>query len=96
MTLSEFKDQVYLAEMPDHLSVYLTALWHDAKGDWKGGHDLIDQLPGRDAAYVHAYLHRKEGDQYNADYWYKRSGRPRSQLSLEKEWEELVSYFLTG
>jgi hypothetical protein len=95
MTLSEFKEQVETEEAPVHLSVYLRALWYDAKGDWKLAHDLVDQMPGADAAYVHAYLHRKEGDQFNADYWYRRSGRPRPQLSLEKEWEELVSYFLT-
>ncbi|WP_158856566.1 hypothetical protein [Lunatibacter salilacus] len=95
MTVSEFKQQLDLEEVPGHLSVYLRSLWFDAKGEWKGAHDLVDQLPGEDAAYVHAYLHRKEGDQSNADYWYRRSGRPRSQVSLEKEWEELVSYFLT-
>lgn len=95
MTISEFKQQLGLENVPGDLSVYLKALWYDAKGDWHGAHDMVDQLPGKDAAYVHAYLHRKEGDQFNADYWYKRSGRSRPQLSLENEWEELVSYFLT-
>ena len=95
MTISEFKEQLDLKDNPDNLSVYLKALWFDAIGDWRRAHDLVDQLPGEDAAYVHAYLHRKEGDQSNADYWYRRSGRLRSQVSLESEWEELVSYFLT-
>lgn len=95
MTISEFKEQLDLKDTPGNLSVYLKALWFDAKGDWRRAHDLVDQLPGEDAAYVHAYLHRKEGDQSNADYWYRRSGRSRSQVSLENEWEELVSYFLT-
>lgn len=95
MTIIEFRKQLELEKVPTNLSVYLNALWYDAKGDWQRAHDLVDQLSGEDAAYVHAYLHRKEGDQSNADYWYRRSGRPRSQVSLEKEWEELVSYFLS-
>ena len=95
MTISEFKNLAKAEKVPDHLSVYLKALWFDARDDWKSAHNLVDQLPEKDAAYVHAYLHRKEGDHFNADYWYRRSGRSASKLSLEKEWEELVSYFLT-
>lgn len=95
MTISEFKKRASSEEVPEQLSVYLKALWLDARDDWQGAHDLVDKLPGKDAAYVHAYLHRKEGDRFNADYWYGKSGKQRSQLSLEKEWEELVSYFLT-
>jgi hypothetical protein len=95
MTISEFKEWVTSEEEPENISIYLKALLLDARGDWQGAHDLVDQLPDKDAAYVHAYLHRKEGDRFNADYWYRRSGRSRSQLNLENEWEELVSHFLT-
>jgi hypothetical protein len=94
MTLAEFKDAINSGKIPDGLSVYLRALWFDAENDWSGAHDLVDQLPGEDAAYVHAYLHRKEGDQFNADYWYRRAGRIRPQLALKEEWEELVLFFL--
>jgi len=82
-------------EAPDaNLSPVLKSLWYDAKGDWKKAHDLIDQLPGTDAAWVHAYLHRKEGDSWNADYWYAKAKKTRPAISLEAEWESLVSYFL--
>jgi hypothetical protein len=52
-------------------------------------------LPGKSAARIHAYLHRKEGDQWNADYWYKRVGEKRPNLTLEEEWNELVRRFFT-
>ena len=75
-------------------SPVLMALWLDGHGDWESAHDQVDQLPGKSAARVHAYLHRKEGDQWNADYWYTRSGEKRPKLSLEEEWEELVKRFM--
>jgi hypothetical protein len=81
----DFPDPAYSAE--------LKALWYDGKGDWVKAHDQVDQLPGKPAARVHAYLHRKEGDQWNADYWYRRAGESRPRLSLEEEWEELVRRF---
>ncbi|MFC3415427.1 hypothetical protein [Algoriphagus hitonicola] len=71
----------------------LLALWHDAKGDWDAAHAQVDQLSGKDAARIHAYLHRKEGDQWNADYWYRRSGESRPDLSLEQEWEVLLQQY---
>jgi hypothetical protein len=71
----------------------LTSLWYDGKGDWKMAHDHVDQLSGINAARIHAYLHRKEGDLWNADYWYSKAGEKRPNLSLEKEWEELVERF---
>jgi len=72
----------------------LKSLWYDAKGDWKTAHGLVDQLPGLEAAWVHAYLHRKEGDIWNADYWYAKAKKTRPNISLEAEWESLVTYFL--
>lgn len=80
--------------MPANLPVHLQALWHDGKGDWKKAHDLIDQLADRQSAHLHAYLHRKEGDIWNSDYWYNRAGQKRPAGSLEQEWEELVKLFL--
>lgn len=71
----------------------LLALWYDAKGDWHKAHAQVDQLNGKDAARIHAYLHRKEGDQWNADYWYGRAGVTRPDLTLEEEWEHLLEQF---
>lgn len=73
----------------------LFALWFDGHGDWEKSHDQVDQLPGKSAARIHAYLHRKEGDQWNADYWYRRAGVENPNLTLEEEWEELVRRFFT-
>ncbi|WP_370690548.1 hypothetical protein [Algoriphagus sp.] len=72
----------------------LLALWYDGKGDWKSAHDQVDHLSGKSAARVHAYLHRKEGDLWNADYWYSKAGEKRPILSLEEEWRDLVEKFL--
>jgi hypothetical protein len=89
-----FKESLALNAPDKQLSLILKSLWYDAKGDWKKAHDLVDQLPGTDAAWVHAYLHRKEGDIWNADYWYAKAKKTRPAISLEAEWESLVSYFL--
>jgi hypothetical protein len=91
----QFKNSTISGEMPEQLSVPLQALWHDGKGDWKTAHDLIDHLDDRDAAHVHAYLHRKEGDLWNAAYWYKRAGKSVPDQSLEEEWEDLVQLYLS-
>ncbi|SER61426.1 hypothetical protein SAMN04488023_11256 [Pedobacter rhizosphaerae] len=78
----------------DQLSAPLIALWYDAKGDWNAAHSRVDHLSDRVSARIHAYLHRKEGDIWNADYWYRRAGESRPQISLEEEWEELVLRYL--
>ena len=72
-----------------HLS-YLNALWYDAKGEWDKAHEMVQDIDDNNASWIHAYLHRKEGDTANADYWYSRAGKKRPSLSLEKEWEEIV------
>ena len=92
--MSSFTESLSLATPPAHFSVLLKSLWHDKKGDWKKAHDLVDSLPGAEAAWVHAYLHRKEGDSWNADYWYARAKKVRPSYTLEEEWEELVNHFI--
>jgi hypothetical protein len=77
------------------LSAPLKALWWDAKGDWAKAHALVDELETREGMAVHAYLHRKEGSEWNADYWYRRSGDYR-QTTLEAEWAALVEALLSG
>ena len=86
----QFHQSLQFDTCPSDFSVLLQALWHDARGDWHAAHDLIDDLPGTDAAWVHAYLHRKEGDLGNADYWYRRANRQRPSHSLNEEWHVLV------
>jgi hypothetical protein len=90
MSLDEFKASLAGGEPPPRVSVALRALWWDAKGDWKQAHDLVNDLETTDAMAVHAYLHRKEGDAPNAEYWYQRSGRNFRRATLEAEWEALA------
>jgi hypothetical protein len=72
----------------------LQALWYDKQGDWKAAHESVQAASDVDSAWVHAYLHRKEGDPKNASYWYRRSGKPVSQLTLEQEWEQIATALL--
>lgn len=83
-----------LSEPLKNFSPELLALWYDAKEDWKSAHDQVDHLSGKNAARVHAYLHRKEGDLWNADYWYSKAGEKRPVISLKEEWELLVERFM--
>jgi hypothetical protein len=90
MTITEFQQ----LDQPDqHWSAVQKALWYDKKGDWKTAHDLIDSLNGTAAAHVHAYLHRKEGDLWNAGYWYNKAKQPAYKGSLDAEWTELFNLF---
>jgi len=90
MTLDEFRA---LAETGD-LPAPLLGLWREARGDWDGAHAAVQDDSSRDAAWVHAYLHRKEGDLSNAGYWYARARRPEFRGSLETEWAEIASALL--
>ncbi len=91
MNLSLFKESLSGNEPLKTVSIYLKALWHDAKGDWDKAHVLIQDVEDKNASWIHAYLHRKEGDTGNAAYWYRRAGQNISNISLEKEWEEIVA-----
>jgi hypothetical protein len=90
MELNAFRQTLSEASPPSSLSPCLIALWHDARGDWESAHDIINDMPGEKAAWVHAYLHRKEGDPGNARYWYSRAGKSFPSLSMDEEWEEIV------
>jgi hypothetical protein len=90
MTLKDFRASLALTEPPASLSAPLGALWWDAKGDWARAHDMVDDLSTPKAMAVHAYLHRKEGVEWNADYWYSRAGRTFHRPTLDAEWESLV------
>ena len=94
MTLSEF--QVSLAEPtpPEGLAPALAALWRDAKGDWDAAHDLAQADEGGAGDWVHAYLHRRQGDPGNAAYWYRRAGKPFATAPLAQEWAEIAEALL--
>lgn len=94
MTLGEFKKSISNDKPPGDLAKPLKALWEDAKGDWDRAHETAQSVSDWKGAWVHAYLHRKEGDTGNASYWYSRAGRPRSSVSLEEEWEEIAEALL--
>ena len=90
MTLEEFKSTMAADEPPAGISAALRALWYDAKGDWPEAHRIAQDIEGPDGSWIHAYLHRKEGDLSNAGYWYRRASRPIATDSLEQEWERMV------
>ncbi|WP_439367039.1 hypothetical protein ACNJYD_16895 [Bradyrhizobium sp. DASA03005] len=81
------------APAPD-LSAPLAGLWWAAKGDWDRAHTIVQDESSREAAWVHAYLHRVEGDLGNAGYWYRQAGQPAARDSLEAEWERIAATLL--
>jgi hypothetical protein len=97
MSLEELKQSVAReAAPPAGSSLALQALWHDARGDWERAHTCAQEDNGRDGSWVHAYLHRKEGDYGNAGYWYSRAGRtvPAKSVSLDAEWCDIARELL--
>jgi hypothetical protein len=81
---------------PPETSVYLQALWYDKKNDWVNAHSLAQDIHDREGSWIHGYLHRVEGDEWNAAYWYTKANRKMPDISLDEEWEKLVEYFLPG
>jgi hypothetical protein len=94
MTFQDFKSSLSQAKPPDGVSELLKAMWYDGKGDWNSSHNIAQDIQSNDGSWIHAYLHRKEGDLGNASYWYHRAGKPVAKSSLEQEWEQLVKAFL--
>ena len=94
MTFSEFRACLKQSEPPSNLSNTLQALWYDAKGDWASAHNIAQEINTREGSWIHAYLHRKEGDLSNASYWYNRANQPVSRKSLIDEWEEITKALL--
>jgi hypothetical protein len=94
MSPEEFRQSLSLQEPPGNISGYLQSLWYDAKGDWDQSHKIIQEINDTTAAWIHAYLHRKEGDIGNADYWYHRAGKKRPAITLHEEWEIIVKVLL--
>ena len=94
MTFDEFVGSISAEKPPAAVSEMLTSLWWDKKGDWDRAHSIAQDIPTEQGSAVHAYLHREEGVLWNADYWYRRAGRQRPNVSLEEEWHRLVEEML--
>jgi hypothetical protein len=95
MDLPAFRASLDAPAPPPGLSAALAALWWDARGEWERAHAAAMRDEGTDAAWVHAYLHRKEGDLSNAGYWYRRAGKPMPKASLDAEWETIAAALLS-
>lgn len=89
MTIAEFE-----AVEATGLNGPLLALWWAGRGDWMRAHEVAQEIETADGAWVHAYLHRVEGDPFNAAYWYRRAGRPVAKGGLREEWASIVEDLL--
>ena len=94
MNLEQFRNSLLSDGPPKELGAALAGLWWDAKGNWAKAHESAQSDEGPQGAWVHAYLHRKEGDSSNAAYWYRRAGKPAARSSLEEEWNTIVTSLL--
>ena len=94
MNFQYFINSLGHASMPTSLSESLQAMWYDGKGDWNKAHDIAQEIHGKEGSWIHAYLHRKEGDAGNAAYWYHRANQPVCKTSLAQEWEDIVKALL--
>jgi hypothetical protein len=94
MTLEDFEESLSANEPPVELTPVLASLWWDARGDWARAHLCVQQAKGNDGSWVHAYLHRKEGDRANATGWYSRAGKPFCEQPPKEEWLGIVRELL--
>ena len=96
MTIDELRATLHAESPPADLPPLLKALWWDAKGNFDRAHEIAqDEEAGQEAAWVHAYLHRKEGDRDNAGYWYRKAGKPIERGPLDAEWSRIVTALLS-
>jgi hypothetical protein len=96
VSMADFRASLSAAAPAPELSAPLAALWWAAKGQWDEAHKIVQDEETADAAWVHAYLHRVEGDLGNAGYWYRKAQKPVAQDAPESEWERIVSALLGG
>jgi hypothetical protein len=94
MNVEDFHKSLSAVAPPSGTSDYLQSLWHDGKGNWEKAHTIIQDMEDKTASWIHAYLHRKEGDEWNAQYWYNKAGKKMPAESLDKEWEGIVKALL--
>ena len=94
VTLADFKASLASASPPADIAPALAALWRAGRGEWNAAHAIAQDDPSRAAAWVHAYLHRQEGDRFNAAYWYRQAAQTVADGSLESEWEAITTTLL--
>ena len=94
MNIETFEETLRQDAPPDGLDKALQALWYEAKGDWDAAHHAAQAQDDEAGAWVHAYLHRVEGNEGNAGYWYRRAGKPHATSELNQEWREIVAALL--
>ena len=96
MNLQTFKSSTEDTQPPVGVSPVLIALWHEAKGDWDAAHRIAQAQANPQGDWVHAYLHRVEGDEGNAAYWYRRVGKDFCTLELADEWDQIVEELINA
>ena len=94
MTITEFRQTITDGEAPANLSPELQALWEAARGNWNAAHTIAQEILTPAGSWIHAYLHRQEGDLTNAAYWYRRAGQPVATGPLEEEWASIAATLL--
>lgn len=94
MTLEEFEQSLATSSPPSGLSLALQGLWWQGKDDWERAHKITQADKGADAAWVHAHLHRVEGDEANAGYWFRRAGKSHGTAPLDEEWSAIADALL--
>jgi len=93
MNINDFNMSLQDDHPPTGMDPLLLALWYDTKDNWEKSHEIASEIDTKDGSLLHAYLHRKEGDIWNADYWYRRAGSKRPDHSLAEEMNDLVKKF---
>jgi hypothetical protein len=91
---TEFQATLQQSAPPANWPDALKAMWFDAKGDWESSHNIAQDMQNELGSWLHAYLHRKEGDRFNAGYWYRQAGRSYPEKTLEQELREIVEFLL--
>ena len=94
MTVEEFRSTLRDEDPPGGISTALQAMWEDGRGRWEAAHAIAQDIDDKAGAWIHAYLHRKEGDLGNAGYWYGRAGQPVAYDAIEEEWARIVRALL--
>ena len=93
-TYLEFEKSLDLAEVPKDWPEALKSMWLDARGDWESSHNIAQDMHSKLGSWLHAYLHRKEGDRFNAGYWYRLAEKSFPKNTLEEELVEIVTYLI--
>ncbi|MBT8239106.1 MAG: hypothetical protein HKP24_13025 [Croceitalea sp.] len=93
-TFEEFMGTLALENPPPSWPLELQSLWWDANANWKESHKIAQELTNEIGNWIHAYLHRKEGDKFNAGYWYRQANKPYSSLTFKEEFEEMVIFVI--